>query len=238
MKLERKILTSKNNVVDIITEDEMICNHFLNSNNYADIVLNQLNQDRFYDPIFEGEENLNILDIGGNIGLFSLYVHDSANTVYSIEPTPDHFRILQELTANYPNIQPINVALHNSDTALDFYISDENSTMNSSVNQYGKKIQVEGLTLKSLIDKLGLEHIDFIKCDIEGSEMLALSEETVAPVKDIVDSWFIEVHATDTEYLKGIDSLRANKATLKSMFEKLGYGVQELREDALYVYKD
>jgi FkbM family methyltransferase len=238
MRLERKILTSKQQVVDIMSEDDLICNHFLNSNNYADIVLNQLNQDRFYDPIFEGEENLTILDIGGNIGLFSLYVHDCADKVYSVEPTPDHFRILQELTANYPNIQPINIALHNSDTTLDFFISEENSTMNSSVNQYGKKIQVEGMTLKSLIDKLGLEHVDFVKCDIEGSEMVALTEETIAPVKDIIDSWFIEVHATDNEYLKGIDSLRANKATLKSIFEKLGYGVQELREDALYVYKD
>jgi len=238
MNLERQIFTSKKEIININTDDVLIIDHFSNPNNYADIVLNQLNGDRFYDPIFENESDLTVLDIGANIGLFSLFAHDSCKNIYSIEPTPAHFRILQELTGKYPNIHPINLAVHNTNDNIDFYISHENSTMNSSVNHYGTKITVEALTIKSLIDRLGLEHVDFIKCDIEGSEMAALNYNTIDEVKDIVDSWFIEVHATDDEYLKGIDSLRANKAKLKNTFESHGYGVQELREDALYVYKE
>lgn len=238
MNLERQILTSKKEIININTDDVLITDHFRNTNNYADIVLNQLNSDRFYDPIFENENDLVVLDIGANIGLFSLFAHDSCKNIYSIEPTPAHYRILQEMTSNYANIHPINVAVHNSNQNIDFFISHENSTMNSSVNQYGTKIQVEAMTLKSLIDRLELDHVDFIKCDIEGSEMVALTENTIGEVKDIVDSWFLEVHATDNELLKGIDSLRANKAKLKNIFESQGYGVQELREDALYVYKE
>lgn len=238
MNLHRQIYTSKKNIIDIKTEDELIIDHFRNPNNYADIVLNQINSDRFYDPIFEEEKDLVMLDIGANVGLFSLFAHDSCKVIYAVEPTPNHFRILQEMTASYANINPINVAVHNENTNIDFYISDENSTMNSSVNQYGTKINVEAMTLKGLIDHLKLDHVDFIKCDIEGSEMVALNETTIGEVKDIVDSWFLEVHATDTEDLKGIDSLRANKAKLKNIFESQGYGVQELREDALYVYKE
>lgn len=238
MNLHRQLYTSKKNIIDIKTEDDLIIDHFRNPNNYADIVLNQINSDRFYDPIFEGEQDLVMLDIGANIGLFSLFAQDSCKAIYSVEPTPNHFRILQEMTAGYANINPINIALHNENTNIDFYISDENSTMNSSVNQYGTKITVEAMTLKGLIEHLKLDHVDFIKCDIEGSEMVALNETTIGEVKDIVDSWFLEVHATDTEDLKGIDSLRANKAKLKNIFQSQGYGVQELREDALYVYKE
>jgi FkbM family methyltransferase len=238
MTLRRTLLTSSNNLIDIVSDDAAAEAHFNNPANYADVVLNQINQDRFYDQIFEGEENITVLDIGGNIGLFSLYIHDKAAAVYTLEPTPSHFHILQELTESYDNIHPINIAVHNEDTTIDFYISDENSTMNSSVNKYGTKVEVQARTIASVIAGLSLSHVDFIKCDIEGSEMSALTDVTVGEVKDIVDSWFIEVHATDTDILKGLDSLLHNRAQLISIFEKHGYSAQILREDSLYIYKE
>lgn len=238
MTLQRQLLTSKHNTIDIVSEDEHAQAHFDNRANFADIVLNQINTDRFYDDILDGEDELTILDVGGNIGLFSLYAHDKSKAIYPVEPTPGHFHILKDLTKNYPNIHPINVALHNEDTTIDFYISEENSTMNSSVNKYGTKVEVQARTLASLIKELNLEHVDFVKCDIEGSEMAALTDETVGAVKDIVDAWFVEVHATDTETLKGIDSLRYNRGQLIEIFERQGYAAQILREDSLYIYKD
>jgi hypothetical protein len=110
--------------------------------------------------------------------------------------------------------------------------------MNSSVNKYGTKVEVQARTLATLIKELDLEHVDFVKCDIEGSEMAALTDETVGAVKDIVDAWFIEVHATDDETLKGIDSLRHNRGQLIEIFKRQGYAAQILREDSLYIYKD
>jgi len=238
MTLKRRLLTSNNEIIDIISDDILAQEHFSNKSNFADVVLDQINLDRFYDPIFDGEQDLTIIDLGGNIGLFSLFIHDKAKAVYAVEPTPNHFHILKELTKDYDNIYPINLALHNQDTTIDFYISEENSTMNSSVNKYGTKVEVTAMTLASIIKDLNLTHVDFIKCDIEGSEMSAITDETVGAVKDIVDSWFIEVHATDDENLKGINSLRANREKLVAIFERQGYATQQLREDSLYIYKD
>ena len=238
MTLKRKLLTSNNEIIDIVSDDILAQEHFSNKSNFADVVLDQINLDRFYDPIFDGEQDLTIIDLGGNIGLFSLFIHDKAKAVYAVEPTLNHFHILKELTKDYDNIYPINLALHNQDTTIDFYISKENSTMNSSVNKYGTKVEVTAMTLASIIKDLNLTHVDFIKCDIEGSEMSAITDETVGAVKDIVDSWFIEVHATDDENLKGIDSLRANREKLVAIFERQGYATQQLREDSLYIYKD
>jgi FkbM family methyltransferase len=238
MTLKRRLLTSNNEIIDIISDDILAQEHFSNKSNFADVVLDQINLDRFYDPIFDGEQDLTIIDLGGNIGLFSLFIHDKAKAVYAVEPTPNHFHILKELTKDYDNIYPINLALHNQDTTIDFYISEENSTMNSSVNKYGTKVEVTAMTLASIIKDLNLTHVDFVKCDIEGSEMSAITDETVGAVKDIVDSWFIEVHATDDENLKGINSLRANREKLVAIFERQGYATQQLREDSLYIYKD
>jgi len=238
MTLRRQLLTSKNNVIDIVTEDIKAQAHFADKANFADVVLNQINQDRFYDQIFEGEEDLTILDIGGNVGLFSLYAQDRAKAIYPIEPTPGHFHILKELTKDYSNIHPLSIAAHSEDTTIDFYISEENSTMNSSVNKYGTKIAVEAKTIRTIIDELRLDHVDLIKCDIEGSEMAALTDETVGAVKDMVDCWFIEVHATSS--LNQADwaaSLENNRRKLAAVFERQGFEVQDYRVDGLYIFK-
>jgi FkbM family methyltransferase len=234
MTLHRQLLTSKKNVIDIVSEDPKAEQHFANTANFADIVLNQINTDRFYDQIFEGEEDLTILDIGGNIGLFSLYAQDRAAKIYPVEPTPDHFHILQDLTKDYPNIHPLNLAAHNEDTTIDFYISEENSTMNSSVNKYGTKVEVKAKTIATIIKDLGLDHVDFVKCDIEGSEMNALTDETIGAVKDIIDCWFIEVHATDKS-MPWEQSLEQNRRTIAEIFKRQGYNVQDYRVDGLYI---
>ena len=237
MTLNRKLLTSKQQSIEIVSEDAKAIEHFEKPSNFADIVLDQINGDRFYDEIFEGEDDLTILDIGGNIGLFSLYAQDRAKAIYPVEPTPNHFHILKELTKDYPNIHPLNYAASNEDSTIDFYINEENTTMNSLANKYGTKVEVQAKTIKSIIDELGLTHVDFIKCDIEGSEMVALTDETVGAVKDIVDVWFVEVHATDANR-SWENSLNFNRDQLVNLFLRNGYNAEKYRHDAIYVYKD
>lgn len=239
MTLKRQLLTTKQNTIDIVTEDAKAEAHFANPANYADIVLDQINGDRFMDQIFEGEEDLVVLDIGGNIGLFSLFAQDRCKAIYPVEPTPNHFHILKELTKDYPNVHPLNYAASNENTTIDFYINEENTTMNSLANKYGTKVEVQAKTIRTIIDELGLDHVDFIKCDIEGSEMVALTEETVGAVKDIVDCWFIEVHATNDpktseQWAVGIEG---NRRKLAAIFEGAGYDVQDYRHDGLYISK-
>ena len=73
MKLFRQLVTANRGVVTIQSEEPNVVSHFNNPNNYADVVLDMFNNDRFYDEFFQGWRELKILDIGGNIGLFSLY---------------------------------------------------------------------------------------------------------------------------------------------------------------------
>lgn len=236
MILQRSLLTSKGSILDISSDDKRIVEHFANKSSYADVVLNMFNNDRFYDQFFNGWENLTVLDIGANIGLFSLYIQDRAKVVYAIEPTPIHFDILCEMTKKYSNIKPLRMALHDKDEAVDFFISDENTTMNSTVNQYGKKISVAGATLPSLLKSLNIDKVDFVKCDIEGSEMMAITDQILDSVKSKIKVWSLEVHATSSFPSHEIN-LNQNRDKLAQMFANHGYKTHVHRYDCLYAYR-
>lgn len=237
MTLRRYLKTSRNNQIIISSDLPEVIEHFADSHNYADVIIHQINAESIYDPILEGEDELVILDIGANIGLFSLHAHDRAKVIYAVEPTPSHFAKLTELTKDYSNIRPLNYALNNEDAEIDFYIHDGNTTMNSSVNKYGKQVKIQGRTIGSIIKELGLTHVDFVKCDIEGSEMRAITNQTISEVKDIVDCWFLELHATNPE-VSWPGNLEDNRNKIATIFSNQGYEVQYFGHDTLYVYKN
>ena len=65
------------------------------------------------------------MDIGANIGLFSIYAHDVAKSVYSIEPTPSHFDLLTRISKLILNIHPMNIAIAPVDGHIPFYVSKQ-----------------------------------------------------------------------------------------------------------------
>jgi len=143
---------------------------------------------------------------------------------------------LTELTKSYSNINRINAALHSSNEKIDFYISDENSTMNSTVNKYGQKVTVQGYTLAALLDGLSLNHVDFVKCDIEGSEIEAITDQTLGAVRDRIRIWYMECHATDHSRWEA--SLQENRDKIAQVFVRQGYQVYKLKHDTIYAQRD
>jgi FkbM family methyltransferase len=236
MTLQRQIRTSKNNQLTISSDDPDVVSHFSNMANYADTILAEINANNFYDYILKDAQDLTILDLGANIGLFSLYASDIARKIYAFEPTPRHYHILQTLTSGYQNIDTHQIAVGASNNQIDFYVNTENSTMNSLHNVYGDKITVESARLKEILKRIGEERIDFVKCDIEGSEMIALTDDTVGEVRDNIKVWYVECHATD--HTNWDWSIEQNRRTLATMFVRQGYQVHQLRRDVLYAQRD
>lgn len=227
--LERVVKTIKNNEVHIKSDNPLAKSHFDNFRNYADYIINQFNHN-LYSNYLKGE-NLVILDIGANIGLFSLHANDCASIIYSFEPTPQHFQLLKEFTKDYNNIKPINIAISDKDSDIDFYLCDDNTTMNSIINKYGKSITVKGRSIISFLNENNINKVDFIKCDIEGSEMIALKEECIKPLFNIVDKWFIEVHPTENQ------SQEYNLNLLIRNFTSIGYSCDKIDKETIFVYK-
>lgn len=227
MKLIKKLKTSNNSIISIESEDPKIINHFEDPRNFTEVILNQINFNDIYGNYFKDKKDLVILDCGGNVGIFSLYASTSAKKIISIEPTPNHFYILQSLTKDYQNIKPIMAAVSDRDGEIDFFFNEENTTMNSIANNYNKgAVKVKGFKLKTILDDNGLDTVDFAKIDIEGSEMISINESTISELNKRIKFIFMEVHATSQS------SLESNKNKLMSLFNSLDYEVKSVDRDS------
>ncbi len=236
--MSKQINTTKNRIHQIALDDAEVAEWFDRSSiNMTDIILQQINTDRMYDPVLSAKDDLVILDVGANIGLFSLYAQDSACQIICLEPTPKTFNILEKITKSVDKISAKAVALSDHDGEISFYVSD-NPTINSIVNQVGEEVRVQARTLASVLKENNLTWVDFVKCDIEGSEMLAISDATLDPVKDQIGSWFVEVHQTDGNTgAPWPGNLESNRQTLISILKNAGYSAEPIIHDQIFAWK-
>ena len=109
--------------------------------------------------------------------------------VYSFEPTQSTFKLLQDnISINRFSNKTItihNVALYKENTEMEFHIYDQktcsglNTLWKRDITLNGKKItpevqNVRCITLDSFAKEKKLDKVDFIKIDVEGSELYVL----------------------------------------------------------------
>ena len=234
--IEQLIKTSKHNNFIYKSENNNVINWFNDPENYTNIIIKQINEDRMYDPIFADRNDMVVIDLGANCGLFSLYAADSCSKIIAVEPTPSTFDVLQEIVKENSKIKAIQLAVGPHNEMVSFYIN-ENSTTNSMLNRNGTETQVQCMTLETLFFKEGLDYVDFVKCDIEGSEMQALTDATLGPVADKVKFWFVEVHQTDVDQNAWPGNLEANRQQLAELFQRHGYQTEPVIHDQLFAWK-
>ena len=116
------------------------------------------------------------LDIGANVGGYTReLVTRTASTVYAIEPSLSSFTALQKASKEFPGrIIPLQTAISDFDGVTSLFSSgplSETATLEKSLlhePQLCEEIPV--CTVDTLVRKLSLQHIDFIKIDTEGYE--------------------------------------------------------------------
>jgi FkbM family methyltransferase len=120
-----------------------------------------------------------VVDAGANIGLASVfYANKYPNArILAIEPEPANFRLLQKNVLYYPRIIPLQAALWKD--------SEELTIVDQGCREWGFQTiaagtpvaqgcrdqkHTRGVNLNILMKDYGLEFIDLLKVDIEGSE--------------------------------------------------------------------
>lgn len=200
--------------------------HFDDRKNCTQEILHQLNNE-FYKDFIKWTDDV-IVDLGANVGLFSLHTSPMYHKCIAVEPTPSHFKILQELTKEYDQIKLVNAAISNVTGEMDFYLSETNSTMNSLSNVYGNSIKVKTYTLYDLLKEQNVDKVDFMKVDIEGSEVLFLSQGNIETMSNCVERFFIEFH----------DVLGKSYTEWRNIFREVfienGFECKDVSVDALF----
>lgn len=167
----------------------------------------------------------NFFDIGANIGWYSINIAASrrATTVYAFEPIPTTYARLQEnlgLNAS-ANIKPFNFGLSEQTGEFTFYYPPEGSGNASAVNLTGRSdvrtAQCQVRTLDAFTADSGTR-VDFIKCDVEGAELLVFKGglQTIARDKPIVLSEILRKWSAKFNY---------NPNEIFELFRGIGYRV-------------
>jgi FkbM family methyltransferase len=160
-------------------------------------ILKEIYTDKIYNPYFLGKKDLTILDLGANIGLTTQYFSQFGK-VYSVEPAKETFECLKKLIeTNGLNAVPIQCAISTTNGETTFYHNNNNITANSLFKelQDGDTEIVKTRTLGELFKENAIEHIDFMKIDIEGEEFNVFGHDSFDEVADKIDVIMGETHA-------------------------------------------
>lgn len=171
--------------------------------NYLGHQLKEMYVDNVYAPFLQGKKDLTIIDIGANIGMFTYYASRFAKKLYAIEPTVEHFDMLTKMIEfnKLTNVEPINKAVYIKSGQYSLFKPEQNRTMNSlhqnvvQGNPNPQHEMVECVTLPQLFADFAIEHVDFVKLDIEGTETELVSSSSFKEVADRIDAIFVERHA-------------------------------------------
>jgi FkbM family methyltransferase len=128
-----------------------------------------------------------VVDLGANIGSFSIYAASFGATVYAVEPEPNNINALKR-----------NIEINNMEEkifVLPYAIGDSKGTAviddnggDSSIKDGKPGTVVELMPLDNMFSLYNLDEVDVMKIDIEGSEVetiLGASRETLNKCKYI-----------------------------------------------------
>lgn len=143
---------------------------------------------QYFDPVERDllasrvREGFRFIDIGANIGAYSLFVAAKAGPgarILAVEPQPEVFSRLTYNIAQNPfgTIKAVACALADKPGELTLFIDPANrgeSSVRILRSSTGSTVRVPATTLLALVESEGYDRLDAIKLDVEGAEDLIL----------------------------------------------------------------
>jgi FkbM family methyltransferase len=164
-----------------------------------------------------------IFDIGANIGWYTINFAKQFPfaSIQAFEPIPQTFQQLeQNIKLNgCENVKARNIGLSNREDTLTFYYYASGSGNASSANLANdpatREISCAVTTLDTYCHKSDVR-VDFIKCDVEGAELLVFQggQQTIARDKPVVFAEMLRKWSTKFNY---------HPNDILELFFKLGY---------------
>ncbi len=176
-----------------------------------------------------------IIDIGANLGYYSIPFArwtGSTGKVLAVEPLTVYNKIFNEKAGKYPNITLYPYALGTEEKDVEMVSSPQVGYYRTGLPHVydperdgDRDTQEFKFTAKMMPPSLlfqDLKRIDYIKCDIEGFELIVLSEmkELIARHRPILQ----------------VEVWEENEAPLLKLFNEMGYGAYKVCQNQLVSY--
>lgn len=142
-------------------------------------------------------DNAVIVDVGMNVGLFSLYLESRNRKFYGIEPCGYHIDVAKELFEKFGFDATIyEGVLYSKDGMVTLWEAPENTTSNRV--GAGAPTKVESRRLKTFLEENEIDEVDLLKIDVEGAEKaIILEDKTIGEALRKCKLIFIETHVGD-----------------------------------------
>ncbi len=152
----------------------------------------------YIDEDFNIKKNDIIIDIGANIGAFSILAAKSASNgkVFAYEPNKENYDMLKKnkVLNNLHNLFLFDLAVSGNNGYIDFFTSKLNDGGHSIYSTDSKKAaKVKSTTLSDIFKANNLKKINYLKIDAEGAEYDILLN-TPAEIIRKVDKIVLEYH--------------------------------------------
>lgn len=177
---------------------------------YIPHILKEIYIDKVYDRFFVGRKGLTVVDLGANIGLFSVYAAKFAQRIIAVEPDPNHCEVLDK---NLSQIKGLKYEIIQKAVAVvpgkkTFFRNPDNSTANTLLGgNTSEGFEVDVVTVDTIFKDI--DAVDFLKIDIEGSEFEVIGGKEFDVVASKIDKVVGEMHAwAGRNYNQMKDSLK------------------------------
>jgi len=198
-------------------------------------IVSEIFRDGVYKPYFINKKDLVVIDIGANVGIFTLFASEYAKKIYSIEPATMHFQCLAHMIKfnNFKHVVPIQAAISNKDGVAPLFLNIPNKTSFNLTGLSDGKIppeQVKTIRLDTLFEQEKIKHVDFMKVDIEGMEADVFCGDGFGNIADKVDTIVFERHS--------FNAMRRNPAQVNHALRQRGFKVERIpNQTELWVAK-
>ena len=126
-----------------------------------------------------------VVDVGANIGYYTLLMAKNEANVFSYEPEPQNFELLKKnvrLNDLSTNVKLYNKAVSNFNGNSKLALAEHTTGQHKlGTNRFGNE------TINVEVIKLELDKIDFAKIDVEGDELHVLQGMKTLPNKMLVE---------------------------------------------------
>ncbi|MBI4243410.1 MAG: FkbM family methyltransferase [Planctomycetes bacterium] len=167
------------------------------------------------------------VDVGAYEGLYTFYAGRRAinGTIYSFEPNPEMFRIMQENVSNNKigNVIAVNKAVRDKVGKVNFFVDEKDpccsSTHIENIHQLSEKgsITIDSTSLDSfLVDEGKIKRVDFVKIDAEGDDGLV-----VRGMKKVIEKFRPKILLE--LWLSGLNSAEVSPLEVFKIFQSYGY---------------
>jgi FkbM family methyltransferase len=147
------------------------------------VTIGDLEHSRFVNDVLVNEEysflfrELVILDIGCNIGSFSLWAHPLASQIYAIDIAKENIDIFNETISDneITNIKTYNLGISGKSEIRTITAGGKATDGGWRLGE--GEFTIQTYSVRDFLDREGIDYVDLLKIDTEGGEVEIFNDE-------------------------------------------------------------